>query len=146
MIIRTTAALLLAAGLATTAVADTGDAMTGGMKLTATLSGANEVPPADPDGTGMFSARLNPGKAEICYQLAAAMIDTATAAHIHRGAAGANGPVVVTLAAPADGSSDGCVALTRALATELRSNPEGFYINVHNPVYPGGAVRGQLVK
>ncbi|MDQ3495458.1 MAG: CHRD domain-containing protein [Pseudomonadota bacterium] len=83
-------------------------------------------------------------------------------AHIHRGPRGANGPVVVSLAWPQDGRSADCISETRVLpngspafardangnqratAVEILTNPEGFYVNVHNSQYPAGAVRGQL--
>lgn len=118
-----------------------------GRKLSASLSGAAEVPgPGDPDGTGMFDARVNPGTGQFCYTLTAANIDTATMAHIHKGAAGVAGPVVITLMAPADGSSEGCVTIERDLAMALIQMPGDYYANVHNAAYPGGAVRGQLGK
>lgn len=119
----------------------------GGVKLSTTLSGAAEVPgPGDTDGTGSFSARVNPGQGEVCYTLTVANIATATMAHIHRGAAGVAGPVVVPLAAPASGSSRACARVTRELAMALIQHPEEYYANVHNAAFPGGAVRGQLTK
>ena len=118
----------------------------GGRKLMASLSGAVEVPPGDTDGTGRFSATVNPGQTKVCYTLSVAKVATATMAHIHRGAAGVAGPAVVVLKAPASGKSSACATVTRALAKELLTNPEGFYVNVHNAIYPAGAVRGQLMK
>ena len=119
----------------------------GGRKLMTSLSGAMEVPgPGDTDGTGTFSATVNPGQTKVCYTLSVAKIATATMAHIHRGAAGAAGPVVVALMAPASGKSSACATVSRDLAKELINTPEGFYVNVHNAVYPAGAVRGQLMK
>ena len=119
----------------------------GGRKLMTSLSGAVEVPgPGDTDGTGRFSATVNPGQTKVCYTLSVASVATATMAHIHRGALGVAGPAVVVLKAPASGKSSGCATVTRALAKELITNPEGFYVNVHNAIYPAGAVRGQLTK
>ena len=119
----------------------------GGRKLMTSLNGAMEVPgPGDVDGTGRFSATVNPGQTKVCYTLSVARVATATMAHIHRGAAGVSGPVVVVLKAPATGKSSACAKVTRDLAKELISNPEGFYVNVHNAIYPAGAVRGQLTK
>jgi hypothetical protein len=119
----------------------------GGAKLSATLTGAAEVPgPGDTDGTGTFSARVNPGKGEICYTLTVAQIDAATGAHIHVGGATVAGAVAVTLQAPAGGSSEACATITRELAMALIKSPGNYYVNVHNAAFPAGAVRGQLSK
>jgi hypothetical protein len=112
----------------------------------ATLTGASEVPPADADGTGSFTARLNAKHDQLCYELKADKVDTATAAHVHSGAVGVNGPPVVMLDAPVNGTAVKCAAVTMDLAMKLMDNPAGYYVNVHNAAYPGGAIRGQLAK
>ena len=119
-----------------------------GRKLTTALTGAAEVPgPGDPDGTGTASIRLNQGQKQVCFELSVSAIATATAAHIHRGSSTVAGPVVVTLTAPAGGTSSGCVDnVSEELIKEIRQHPENFYVNVHNADFPGGAVRGQLDK
>ena len=72
-----------------------------------------------------------------------------SAAHIHVGAAGSPGPIVVMLFmenfAGTD-STSGCVEdVDRALVKAIRKDPSGYYVNVHSlPSFPGGAVRGQL--
>jgi hypothetical protein len=43
--------------------------MTGGARLSATLTGAAEVPPGDADATGSFTATFNPGHDQLCYEL-----------------------------------------------------------------------------
>lgn len=119
----------------------------GGRPLSAALAGINEVPnPADPDGSGMAKVTLNQGQGTISYELHVSGIVPAAAAHIHVGAAGTNGPVVVHLMAPTSGSSMGTVKVDEALIKAIRQNPEGYYVNVHNSEFPGGAVRGQLMK
>lgn len=115
---------------------------------TASLSGAQEVPPADPDGTGKFGANLDVALNRVCYGLQVSNITPAFAAHIHQAPAGSNGPIVVDLVAPASGSSGGC-ASPRATAPantiqNIINHPSQYYVNVHNTPYPGGAVRGQL--
>jgi hypothetical protein len=137
---------LLAGALATTAlVAGPVTAAEGsGRPFTTALTGAAEVPrPGDPDGTGTARLRVNPGTGSICVVLSVADIAPATAAHVHEAPAGVAGPVVLPLAAPSDGSSSTCV-VNRALAQEINKDPAGYYVNVHNSEFPGGALRGQL--
>jgi hypothetical protein len=118
-----------------------------GRSLTATLTGAAEVPgPGDPDGTGQFKLTLNPDREEICYELTVAKIGTATAAHIHTGAADAAGPVLVPLKTPVGGSVKDCVKLDREKLADILKNPANYYVNVHNADFPNGAIRGQLAK
>lgn len=117
----------------------------GGRPLTATLSGAAEVPsPGDPDGSGELTATVNPGQEELCYELSVTGVAEPTAAHIHVGGPDENGEPVVPLEAPIAGSSGDCVPLERDLARSILKNPEAYYVNVHNDEFPDGAVRGQL--
>ncbi len=124
--------------------------------FTAQLSGANEVPAADPDGFGSASVTFDiinatPGTgAEVCWDLSYANILTPPVqAHIHSGAAGVNGPIVVPFT-PFTGlgasSASNCAALDPTLAQQIMDNPANFYVNVHTTDYAGGAIRGQLSK
>lgn len=121
---------------------------TGGRPLTASLTGAAEVPTTgDPDGSGSARITVNHGLGKVCYRLVVTGIVAATAAHIHVGDAGVPGEVVVPLTAPdANGISSGCADVTRALAKALIQNPTHYYVNVHNATYQGGALRGQLTR
>jgi hypothetical protein len=114
--------------------------------LRAHLTGEKEVPgPGDPDGFG--HAKLTVYEAKLCYVLRVENIAPANAAHIHVGFRDEAGPVVVTLKAPTDGSSSGCLQppeVSRALNLELKEHPRRYYVNVHNEPYPAGAIRGQL--
>lgn len=119
----------------------------GGKKLKATLTGAAEVPgPGDTDGTGTFTATLNPGQNQICYELSVKNIAASNAAHIHSGGPTEAGPVVLNLTGPASGSSKECATLDREKILEIIKTPENYYVNVHNAEFPDGAVRGQLTK
>ena len=116
-----------------------------GVRLTATLDGASEIPgPGDPDGTGTATVRINPGQNQLCYSITVSGIAPATAAHIHEAPAGTAGPVIQGLKAPTTGTSQGCVSITRELAKEIVRNPSDYYVNVHNAEFRAGAVRGQL--
>ena len=77
-------------------------------------------------------------------------------AHIHPGAAGVNGPVLVNTGLSAANQitlADGTGTLTFSAipvsqvdAQAIVSNPAGYYFNVHTGLNPGGAIRGQLVR
>lgn len=113
----------------------------------AALTGANEVPPGDPDGAGTATVRIDGTLNQVCVDLEVSGITAATAAHIHRGAAGENGPPVVNLDVPdgEDQDEDDCDHVGDTLADEIQSNPAGFYVNVHTAEHPEGAIRGQLM-
>jgi hypothetical protein len=116
-------------------------------KATAKLTGDAEVPgPGDPKGSGTAQVTLDPGKGEVCYELSVANIQEATAAHIHEGALGKEGPVKVALEAPKTGTAKGCKPAEASVIMAILANPAGYYVNVHNAAYPKGAVRGQLAK
>lgn len=119
-------------------------ALAASVKLTATLTGANEPGGGDGDGTGAFAADIDAETGDLCYTLTAAKIGTATAAHIHTGAAGVNGAPVVTIDVTG-ASGDECVAVEPDVLKPIVANPAGYYVNVHNAQFPAGAIRGQLV-
>jgi CHRD domain len=105
------------------------------------MNGHNEVPAADPDATGvaLFSLKQN---RRLCWVIITHKVNgTLTAAHIHAGVAGQNGPVAVPLSL-----LPGCTRISATLAWALMSHPGAFYANVHSSAYPNGAIRGQLMK
>src|SRR6185369_5541036 len=66
--------------------------------LYVSMTGIQEVPgPGDPDGNGTVEINVDPRQAQLCWNLYARQIDPATMAHIHRGAEGVAGPVVLAL-------------------------------------------------
>jgi len=110
------------------------------------MNGLQEVPgPGDPRGNGTVEINVVPAAGQVCWNLYARQIDAATAAHIHRGAEGIAGPVVVTLTTPdAAGHSQGCATVDPMLAREIAYQGYLFYVNVHTATHPNGAIRGQL--
>ena len=114
-----------------------------GQSYTATMIGAEERPnPGDNDGLGVALVTFE--GTTVRYSIVTQNIETATAAHIHRGAAGVPGPVVIGF--DANTLTGGTVAgVSQELIDEIRANPGNFYVNVHNSPFPAGAVRGQLV-
>jgi hypothetical protein len=136
----------LAAFLCASAPGGTAVAQTAGQAWTIALTGEAEGPGlGDPDGSGSAELKIDPEKGELCYVLKASNISPARLSHIHKSPAGqAGGPIVVNMTPPTEGHSEGCVAIRPAVALELLTSPAEFYVNIHNPEYPGGAIRGQL--
>jgi hypothetical protein len=120
--------------------------------LESTLTGEKEVAAGDGNGRGRAHVFGVDGDAKtLCYALTVNRIRPATAAHIHRGAPGENGPVVATLAPPADGDAADCLTegeegkfADGQTVAEILEHPRRFYVNVHNGPFPDGAIRGQL--
>ena len=120
-------------------------ATSGGRAFAVALTGETEIPAGDPVATGTATVRLRAGQGQLCYQLAAKNLPAAVAAHIHKAASGATGPVVVPLNTPdAAGTSSGCASVARTLVTAILADPASYYANVHTAEFPAGAVRGQL--
>jgi hypothetical protein len=117
------------------------------------LTGAEEAPgPGDANATGdalIKVPRVN-SNSRLCFKLNWADVDgTVVAAHIHRGAVGVPGPVVVPLfvdqSFAGTGDSRGCIrGVDGDLVKDIRQNTTNYYVNVHSTVFPPGAVRGQL--
>ena len=126
------AALVVAAG-----------ATAGGLKsnsLHATLLGKSETPKGDPDGRGTAEVKITGRR--VCWEIKVSRVQTIVAAHIHKGAPGVAGPVVVPFGKIFN--PKGCTTTTAAIAAAIEKKPAAYYVNVHNAKYPGGALRGQL--
>lgn len=119
--------------------------------LVAYLDGGNELPAlGDPDAFGVATVTLIT-PASLCYSIVVQNLPPPaaapfTAAHIHSGAAGVAGAIVIPLAVNAvlPLRIANCLAVPAATITAIRNNPGGFYVNVHNAAFAGGAARGQL--
>lgn len=121
--------------------------------FTATLTGAQEVPvqggPAVGDPDGFAQALVQVKGDRVTFALKWQGIGAPTLGHIHQGKTGVNGDVKVPLfTTPMPDTVDaasGQVSVTdAALAQQIRTQPDGFYVNLHSKDFPGGAVRGQL--
>lgn len=137
--------ILLAGGAAFALLALPVAASAASTRLAATLAGANEPAGGDPDGSGKFSVEVDPDTGDFCYTLSGAGIEAPTAAHVHSGAAGSDGPVVITLQVTGN-DNDECVAVEPDTLKTILAAPAGYYVNIHTATYPKGAIRGQLAK
>jgi hypothetical protein len=115
---------------------------------TAYLTGANETPnPADPDGVGFVVLTIDQETGTITFtEFAENIAFPATGSHIHRGAAGVAGPVIIPFNQPfTNGVSSGMITgIAASVLADIVANPPGFYFNIHDADFPGGAIRGQL--
>ena len=72
-----------------------------------------------------------------------------TGLHVHQGAKGTNGPIVVSsgvATADADGVGNvtAVVSSTPAVLQAILDDPRGYYVNLHTSVNAGGALRAQM--
>lgn len=138
-----------------------------GEEFLATLTGANEVPalpaPTTATGTSVFAVVQD---TFLIYRVDVAGINSPTLAHIHDGAAGVAGPIVVDLyLGPTRGAAySGPLGLAQLRVSQLTKLPSSYgatpqdrlnellarmragnlYVNVHSTTYPGGEIRGQI--
>lgn len=106
------------------------------------LAGDQEVPPVKTQASGTATIRVDPGMG-VSGQVTTAGI-AGTMAHIHLGAPGVNGRVVIDLDRSGDNSwkvPDGA-KLTENQYQAYRNGE--LYINVHSMLYKAGELRGQL--
>jgi hypothetical protein len=137
--------------------------------FTAALQPSNEVPAignAESSGRGTATIRFNltrdsagaiqSGSILFHYDLTGFPAGTTiNLSHIHTGASGVNGPILVNtgqtaataLGLPTGGGSYEATATADAATLQsIVDNPANFYFNVHSSLNPGGVARGQLVK
>jgi CHRD domain len=119
------------------------------------LTGSEEVPPVQTEATGI--AEFMPmGMDSVDYSVNATNIEGVTAGHIHFGAKGENGPVVVTLFkydTPTNEVSEngtitadkleGPMAGKQISDLAAAGNNGTLYVNVHTEQNPNGEIRGQ---
>lgn len=118
--------------------------------LRAELSGSQIPGPTggDPDGSGQAFVVVDEASGRICVFLYVRDILASTGAHLHKGLAGQIGPHAVELTTPQGNSTAGASATCSTEPTDLlrdiAANPSGYYVNIHNPEFPSGALRSQL--
>lgn len=155
--VRRLVAVLVLAVAGAVVPAATGGAQTAPTKCAAyaVLKPGNEVRPPDTTdpvesrALGAAAVRINGTRLTFTVAIANPAREVFTLGHIHVGAAGVNGPPVVTLF---EGMSDrrlftqlDSLTITEAQAAQICGDLDGHYVNYHTSQDPGGAVRGQLV-
>lgn len=124
------------------------------------LRGSEEVPPVATAASGSSFFTLSENEREMDYTLTVNNIENMTAAHIHLGQRGENGPIVVFLFGPeSPGVSFEREVITGSFTQEnfvgpLAGRPFSVlldemragntYVNVHTEQNPAGEIRGQI--
>ncbi len=105
------------------------------------LSGAEEVPPVTTQGRG--SGEISVGADGAVSGAVTVSGMNPTVAHIHDGARGQNGPVLIKLERTANGFA--VPAGARLTGEQMaRFKAGNTYVNVHSEAFPPGEIRGQL--
>lgn len=117
--------------------------------FTAQLSGLNEVGVAgDPDGFGFASLLVDSVTGNVAFEISFSNLSNVVAGHIHAGAFGVNGPVIIPFDIPMGTAISGMFSGSVVDNDALGINPltaANFYVNLHTDQFPGGAIRGQLI-
>ena len=109
----------------------------------ARMSAAEEVPSNASAATGIGSLVVDPTNRAVSGSIILTGV-TATAAHIHLGAVGVNGAVIVPLTQTTPGTWS-VPASTTFTADQLKAYKQGnLYFNAHSAAFPGGEIRGQI--
>ena len=115
-----------------------------GMGWSATLTAAQEIPKQAvkvPAAKGAFHATLS-GKTLTWKLTFSHLSGPALQAHIHLGAMGKSGNVVVPLCGPCMSGATGTATMTAAELSAFKKHL--LYVNVHTAKNPDGEIRGQL--
>jgi hypothetical protein len=114
----------------------------GGKTAASELTGAQEVPPVTTKASGKNMITVA-GDKSVSGSVTVDGVN-ATAAHIHQGAMGENGPVIVPLTKTSDKafSAPPNAKLTDAQYAAYKAG--NLYVNVHSAAHPGGEIRVQL--
>ena len=105
------------------------------------LSGAEEVPPTNVQGSGSGTIQVK-SDGTVSGSVTTTGVQ-GTMAHIHQGAKGQNGPVIIPLTKSGDTYT--VPATAKLNDAQMKAFKDGgLYVNVHTAANKGGEVRGQL--
>ncbi len=115
------------------------------VQFVSNLTGAQQTPAVATNAVGMGTFALSKHNGKLLVRVVANGLSGAiTGAHLHIGAAGASGAVVVDLTANIVGNT--VIASIDPMAILTALNAGNIYINLHTAANPNGEIRGQLLK
>ena len=109
----------------------------------AALSGGNEVPGNASAATGNATLTFNT-TTKIFTLTVTHNIAAPINGHIHKAAAGVSGGVIFPFSSFTSPINYTSVAIDAAQEADLNANL--YYVNIHTAAFPGGEIRGQLIK
>jgi hypothetical protein len=111
------------------------------------MDGASVSPPVATSASGAAATTLDALAGVATVHLNALGVDDATAAHVHKAAAGANNPTpFITLAKDPAALGHWAAELQPiTVADRADFDANGWYVDVHTPANPDGALRGQIM-
>ncbi|MGQ0834629.1 MAG: CHRD domain-containing protein [Gammaproteobacteria bacterium] len=110
------------------------------------LTGQEEVPPATTTASARAATTVDTTIRTVTIHVNTTNLDTADAAHIHTGAAGVSGPILIGLTRDAVTPSLWSAVAASVTEAQLQDfNANRWYVNVHTPANPDGEVRGQII-
>jgi len=121
--------------------------LSGSLLFSSRFSGNQEVPPVTTEATGVGGYFINAAKDSLCISITAINLSgPITGAHIHQGAPGENGPVLIGFTEMVDGNSIQAVVTGDDLSAELIEMmlKGDLYFNIHTEANPAGEIRGQI--
>jgi LPXTG-motif cell wall-anchored protein len=115
------------------------------VSIDVTAVGAQENPPVSGEGYAIGHFTFDDATRVLTYAVTVNGLSSGlvTAAHIHRGATGVNGPIVYPLSTVGFTQVAGSITLTADDVADLMAGR--FYLNVHSVANPGGFARGQII-
>lgn len=107
------------------------------------LQPSQEVPPTPSQASGVCVATLNDAQDALSVTCTH-NVQNVTAAHIHRAPRGVNGGVIFPFPNAASPITGTWMNLTPQDVQDLMA--AGLYVNVHSTAFPGGEIRGQIIR
>lgn len=107
----------------------------------ATMLHARLKASGDPNGSGSATFRIVKAKGKVCVTATWQNIAQPDSAHIHKKS---DSSIVVDLSTAVTGGAHCRTGVSHHLIGRILAHPRHYYFNVHNAMYPAGAIQGTL--